>query len=70
MPPMYRFVGLHSTQTYTLTLVWPAALKEYSKSILSVIDGQTFSGEILMEMGMQLPIIFPQTSLIFELKSV
>ena len=70
MPPMYRFVGLHSTQTYTLKLVWPTALKEYSRSILSVIEGQTFSGEILMDMGMQLPIIFPQTSLIFELKSV
>jgi alpha-galactosidase len=70
MPPKYRFVGLHSTQIYTLTLVWPTALKEYSRSIISVIDGRAFSGEILMDMGMQLPITFPQTSLIFELKSV
>lgn len=67
MPPKYRFVGLNPEKTYTLKLAWPTELDEYSTSILSVIKGQSFSGELLMTLGMQLPIVFPQTSLIFEL---
>ena len=67
MPRKYRFAGLDPDGLYTLDLVWPKKLFEYSKSILSVIEGQTFSGEVLMNYGMQLPVVFPQTSLIFKL---
>jgi alpha-galactosidase len=70
MPKKYRFLGLDGAKTYQLNMIWPKQLKEYSPSILSKIEGQTFSGQALMQIGMQLPISFPQTSLIFELKEV
>ena len=66
-PPKYRFSGLSAEKIYTLTLIWPIKLKEYSPSILGKIQGEKFSGESLMQLGMQLPVLFPQTSLIFEL---
>lgn len=67
MPRKYRFAGLDNTANYKLNMIWPTQLKEYSSSILSVVEGQIFSGEALMKFGMQLPIVFPQTSLIFKL---
>ncbi|GGB65263.1 alpha-galactosidase [Shewanella inventionis] len=69
-PPKYHFAGLDADKDYTLSLVWPAGFSFYSPSVLSVIDKQTYSGEALMTFGMQLPITFPQTSLIFELNQV
>jgi alpha-galactosidase len=45
-------------------------LKEYSPSILQKTDGQVFSGEALMKYGMQMPVLFPQTSLIYTAKEV
>lgn len=70
MPRKYRFDGLDSHAIYTLNLIWPGRLEEYSKSIMSVIQGKTYSGEALMQFGMQLPVLFPQTSLIFSLTKV
>jgi len=69
-PPKYHFAGLDTDKDYTLSLVWPSAFSFYSQSVLSVANNQIFSGEALMTFGMQLPITFPQTSLIFELNEV
>lgn len=69
-PAKYKFVGLAADKTYQLTLIWPTELKEYSSSVLSKINGKNFSGEALMQWGMQLPILFPHSSLIFELNEV
>ncbi|GGP48340.1 alpha-galactosidase [Shewanella algicola] len=69
-PPKFHFAGLDADKDYKLSLVWPTGFSFYSPSILSVIENQTFSGEALMTFGMQLPITFPQTSLIFELNQV
>lgn len=70
VPKKFRFTGLDAAKKYQFNMIWPTRLKEYSRSILSKIEGQEFSGEALIQMGMQLPITFPQTSLIFELKEV
>jgi alpha-galactosidase len=67
LPARYRFVGLDINRHYRITLVWPTQLKEYSPSILKLIQGEILSAEALMHFGMQLPIVHPQTSLIFEL---
>jgi len=67
LPVRYRFVGLDINRHYRITLIWPTQLKEYSPSILKLIQGEILSGEALMNFGMQLPIVHPQTSLIFEL---
>jgi alpha-galactosidase len=69
-PPKFRFVGLDATKVYQLSLIWPIVVHEYSPSILSKIEGQSFTGEVLMQLGMQLPVLFPQSSLIFELNEV
>jgi alpha-galactosidase len=69
LPPRYRFVGLDSKRQYRLSLVWPTQLKEYSPSILRLIQGEVISGEALMQFGMQLPLLHPQTSLVFALDS-
>lgn len=68
--PKYRFVGLDTTKTYQLNLIWPTVLKEYSPSVIGQVNGQVFTGEALVNFGMQLPRLFPQSSLIFELKEV
>lgn len=70
VPKKFRFTGLDAAKKYQFNMIWPTRLKEYSRSILSKIEGQEFSGEALIQMGMQLPITFPQTNLIFELKEV
>ncbi|WP_076540585.1 alpha-galactosidase [Shewanella sp. UCD-KL21] len=69
-PPKYRFAGLSPQAKYKITTLWPTQLFEYSDNVLGVIDGQVFTGEALMFIGMQLPVTFPQTSLIFELNQV
>jgi len=33
-------------------------------------EGQIFSGEVLMNYGMQLPVLFPQTALIYAVKAI
>ncbi|RDV29013.1 alpha-galactosidase [Alteromonas aestuariivivens] len=66
-PGRFRFAGLDPNRRYTLSRVWPQQLKEYSPSVLSVVDGKVFSGQLLMQAGLQLPVLFPQTSLVFAL---
>ena len=66
-PNKLRFVGLDADTQYTLNLVWPVKFEEYRPSSIAAVNGQTFTGEALMEFGLQMPISFPQTSLIFEL---
>ena len=72
MPPRYRFVGLAPELRYQIKLLWPVrgSFKEYSASILDQLDGQIISGEALQQFGMQLPILHPQSSLVFELLAV
>jgi len=69
-PNKLRFVGLDADTQYTLNLVWPVKFEEYRPSSIAAVNGQTFTGEALMEFGLQMPISFPQTSLIFELRKV
>ena len=67
MPKRFRFKGLIPEAKYRFNKVWPLELDEYTPSLLDKIEGKIFSGEVLMQFGMQLPITFPQTSLIFKL---
>jgi alpha-galactosidase len=69
-PGRYYFHGLDANKQYKLSLLWPEQLKEYSPSVLSIINQQIFTGEVLMEFGMQLPVLDPQTSLIFKVQHI
>lgn len=67
-PGKYRFTGLAKEKSYRLTRIWPTEIKEYSPSVLSKIEGEVFTGEVLTKIGVQLPVLFPQTSLVFKLE--
>ena len=70
VPPKYYFVGLLPEKTYQVTLIWPTKVAEYSPSILTQIQGKVFSGQVLIQWGMQLPVLFPQSSLIFQVSEI
>lgn len=69
-PGRFYFHGLNPDKQYRLTRVWPETLKEYSGSVLQVVEGQVFSAQALAEHGMQLPVLFPQTCLIYTVTEV
>lgn len=70
VPDKFNFIGLNPEASYQLDLIWPTKVKEYSTSVLSIVDGQVFTGEALIEFGLQLPILDPQSALIFELTQI
>ncbi|MFD2165034.1 alpha-galactosidase [Thalassotalea euphylliae] len=69
-PDRFVFAGLIPEQKYKLRLLWPSNVKEYSTSVLSTAIDQVYTGEVLMAFGMQLPILDPQSSLIFKVEAV
>lgn len=64
-PGRYRFIGLDPQKQYRLKKVWPVVLREYSTSVLDAVENEVFTGELLVSVGLQLPVLFPQTSIIF-----
>jgi alpha-galactosidase len=78
LPEQYLFAGLRADNHYKLDVIWPiklggnwpkSALFNF-KTNLPDIDGQVFSGELLMQLGLQLPLLTPQSSLIFQLTAM
>ncbi|MEM7281784.1 MAG: alpha-galactosidase [Pseudomonadota bacterium] len=69
-PGVYRFKGLKSDTCYEIRVVWPEKPKSYSRSVLDVLDGAVLSGDVLMTVGTQLPILMPESLLIFHLHEV
>lgn len=66
----FRFRGLETNEQYEVHIIWPLEPKSYSKSILDVINGSIVTGDALMRVGMQLPIMMPENILIIHLKKV
>jgi alpha-galactosidase len=48
--------------------VWPLQPSSSSVSILDIINGSVISGDALINAGLQLPIMQPETLLIFHLQ--
>jgi alpha-galactosidase len=74
IPTQLRFDGLDPSVRYRIQLVWPDPWKPWiSPCIVDAMglnaDGSVFSGEALMAVGMQLPLSFPETVLLFHLVS-
>ncbi|MDP5029751.1 MAG: alpha-galactosidase [Paraglaciecola sp.] len=78
LPEQYLFAGLKAENHYKLDVIWPLKLSDNwpksalfnFKTNLPDIDGQVFSGELLMQLGLQLPLLTPQSSLIFQLTAM
>jgi alpha-galactosidase len=62
-----RFDDLDKHSLYQVNIVWPSEPTSYSKSILDVINGSVISGDALVTVGLQLPIMLPASLLIFHL---
>lgn len=78
LPEVFYFTGLEGTSTYQLDVIWPLKLGEHwpkesifnFKTNLDKIHKQQFTGELLAQLGLQLPLLTPQSSLIFHLTKV
>jgi alpha-galactosidase len=68
-PEVFYFTGLEADKTYTLELAWPLAFDTKTPSNLDYFSGQNFMGEALMKIGLQLPHMHPQTTLVFTLNA-
>ncbi len=71
-PTQLAFDGLDPSAQYRIRLVWPSQWKPWiSPCVVEALDlnnaGSVFSGEALMHVGMQLPLSFPETVLLFHL---
>lgn len=70
LPGRFRFRALEIDAKYQVNIIWPLEPYYYSECILDVIDGAVLSGDALMRVGMQLPIMLPETVLIMYLKLI
>jgi alpha-galactosidase len=74
LPGRLRFAGLDPSRSYRVQLIWPldwTAVK--APSLVEQLDlgskGAMFSGAALMQAGMQLPHVQPETCLLFYLSA-
>ena len=67
-PGRLCFRGLDPEAQYEINIVWPLQPTSISTSILDVINGAVIGGDALANFGVQLPIMLPQSLLIFHLK--
>ena len=63
-----RFRGLDADKLYRVNIIWPLQPSSSSASIVDVINGSVISGDALCNAGLQLPIMQPETLLIFHLQ--
>ncbi|GAA4035635.1 alpha-galactosidase [Parerythrobacter jejuensis] len=74
LPERIYFTGLDAGRKYRVRLVWPLA--NPSVTAPSIIDhadllgkGSVFGGASLMDYGMQVPLLYPDTCLIYHLEA-
>ncbi len=69
-PNRYRFIGLDAHRHYELKLVWPDDLRPLQTNHKEALTGTHWSGDWLMSVGLSLPILQPESLLIYHLKAV
>ena len=67
LPKRLQFQGLDPNQIYQLDCIWPINASSSTPSILDSAKACLVSGAALMEHGMQMPLILPETLLLFSL---
>jgi alpha-galactosidase len=72
LPTQFSFDGLDPSARYRIRLIWPQAWRPViSPSVIDAMNlqgaGSVFSGEALMQVGMQLPLALPETVLLLHL---
>ena len=66
-PKRMRFCGLDASKQYQVQVVWPQDLSEKQAGYRDQIKSQRFSGDWLQQAGLTLPIMYPESILIFHL---
>ena len=69
-PTRYRLTGLDATQSYRVALIWPGSLTAQQRSHQGQLAQTDFSGAWLMSVGLSVPILWPESLLIYHLQSV
>ena len=69
-PNRYRFIGLDADRHYELKLVWPGDLRLKQTNHKDELSDAHWSGDWLMSVGLSLPILQPESLLIYHLKAV
>lgn len=75
LPGRAYLPGLDPNQSYRTRIVWPSPVRSVSTpSVLEALDlggeGAILPGEALSQMGLQIPLLHPETCLIFYLQAV
>ncbi|MEP1142273.1 MAG: alpha-galactosidase [Henriciella sp.] len=75
LPGRLYVPGLDRSKTYRAQIVWPDPVRSISRpSVLEALDlggaGALLSGEALMHVGLQVPLLHPETCLIYHFEAV
>jgi alpha-galactosidase len=75
LPGRFYVPGLDPNKTYQTQIVWPSPVRSISKpSVLEALDlagdGAVLPGEALAHVGLQVPLLHPETCLIYHFKAV
>ncbi|MEM7006728.1 MAG: alpha-galactosidase [Pseudomonadota bacterium] len=72
LPGRIFFSGLNADESYRVRIVWPSpVVSRSSPSVIEALDlngnGSVIAGDALMQMGIQVPLLYPETCLIWHL---
>lgn len=75
LPGRFSLHGLDHNANYKLDIIWPVDQEDKWKAmavfnfttLLDNIDGKIFSGQILCDFGIEMPLLAPQSAIIFHL---
>ena len=69
-PNRYRFIGLDADRHYELKLIWPDDLRPLQTNHKDELSDAHWSGDWLMSVGLSLPILQPESLLIYHLNAI
>ena len=69
-PAPYRFLGLRADADYQVNLIWQSNQSRHIKAHREMIGAATFRGDFLMEAGLTLSVMNPESILFYHLKTV
>ena len=69
-PNRYRLIGLDADRHYELKLVWPDDLRPLQTNHKDELSDAHWSGDWLMSVGLSLPILQPESLLIYHLNAI
>ena len=75
LPGRFRFAGLDHGKRYRVKIIWPTKnVIVTSPSIIEAADllgeGSVFSGEALLVHGFQLPLMYPESCVIYHFEAI